>query len=73
MHNFGILTNFRLKSDLKKKQKECGVKQASLIGECSTRWGSKFDMVQRIFENRQPIQLMLQAGKTTEQKVWHDL
>ena len=53
---------FRLKADLKKKQKDEGLPMKNLIGECTTRWGSKYEMVARIFENKQPVQQILQNG-----------
>lgn len=46
----------RLKSELKKKQKDNGLPIKNLIGECSTRWGSKYDMVKRMVENKIPMQ-----------------
>lgn len=58
---FSILC--RLKSDLKKKQKDNDIAQKNLIGECSTRWGSKFDMVNRMVENNVPLQQTLNGKK----------
>lgn len=53
---------YRLKNDLKKKQKEAGLPMKSLLGECKTRWGSKFEMVKRMFVNIKPVQSLLING-----------
>ena len=57
--SFEFIFFLRLKSELKKKQKDNNLPMKNLIGECSTWWGSKYDMVKRIVENQIPLQQTL--------------
>ena len=54
----------RLKSELKKSQKDNQLPIKNLIGECSTRWGSKYDMVKRMIENKLALQQTLNGWYT---------
>ena len=58
---FGFV--FRLKLGLKAQQKERNMKQKGLVGEVSTRWGSKYEMVRRVYDNREALQPLLLSGK----------
>ena len=54
--------SFKMKSEMRKKQKDNDLPLRALVGEVSTRWGSKFQMVERIYENRLVLSQMLLSG-----------
>lgn len=37
--------------------------QKGLVGEVSTRWGSKYRMLERMYYNREPVQAILMSGE----------
>ena len=61
--NLFTLTHYRLKSELRRKKKESDLKKANIIGERTTRYLT-LTWCKKMFDNRRPIQPMLQAGKT---------
>ena len=45
--------------DLQEKQTQLGMKNHKLIGAVSTRWGSTYEMIERILEQQQAIAAVL--------------
>lgn len=55
--------SYRMKSELAKIQKTLNLPQHQLIQDVSTRWGSKFSMMQRFYEQRSAVSHVLLNGK----------
>ena len=55
--------------DLQEKQTQLGLKNHKLIGAVSTRWGSTYEMIERILEQQQAIAAVL----AEDRKYWHKM
>lgn len=51
---------------LKKCQENLGMKPHKLQNDCATRWNSTFTMVERLYEQRIPVQAVLKDEETTK-------
>ena len=69
-----FVLNYRQRAELSRRQKEAGLPIRNLVGEVSTRWGSKYTMVQRIYENKQALQSLLMNGNISASwllRIWN--
>ena len=53
--------------DLRQKQEELGLPQHKIIGDVVTRWGSTYEMLERVIEQLQAISAVL----AEQRKNWH--
>jgi hypothetical protein len=67
--------SWKKKRDMKKYQEDHDQPTHKLVSECTTRWGSRFKMVERILEQKNGIAEVLGADKKTRHLVlnWQDL
>ncbi|KAJ4929913.1 hypothetical protein JOQ06_018933 [Pogonophryne albipinna] len=65
-----IVSHFRHSSvavcALKKRQEQLGVKVHKLQNDCATRWNSTFTMLERLYEQRLPVQAVLADETVTK-------
>ena len=53
--------------DLRQKQEELGLPQHKIMGDVVTRWGSTYEMLERVIEQQQAISAVL----AEDRKNWH--
>ncbi|XP_071374223.1 E3 SUMO-protein ligase ZBED1-like [Centroberyx affinis] len=58
---------------LKKRQEQLGIKANTLQNDCPVRWNSNFDMLERLFEQRIPVQSVLADETVTKPSVQKSL
>jgi len=61
--------SWKKNKDLHEKQIQLGLKQQKLISDFTTRWGSTFQMIDRILEQQKAIYAIL----ADDHKNWHRL
>ncbi|KAI4817482.1 hypothetical protein KUCAC02_010879 [Chaenocephalus aceratus] len=65
-----VVSHFRHSSvavcALKKRQEQLGVKVHKLQNDCATRWNSTFTMLERLYEQRLPVQAVLADETVTK-------
>ncbi|KAJ4926144.1 hypothetical protein JOQ06_008327 [Pogonophryne albipinna] len=58
---------------LKKLQEQLGVKVHKLQKDCATRWNSTFTMLERLYEQRLPVQAVLADETVTKVSIQRSL
>lgn len=72
-----VVSHFRHSSlatcALKKRQEQLGINANKLQNDCPVRWNSTFDMLERLFEQRIPVQSVLADETVTKPSVQKSL
>ncbi|KAK5888294.1 hypothetical protein CesoFtcFv8_016806 [Champsocephalus esox] len=72
-----VVSHFRHSSvavcALKKRQEQLGVKVHKLQNDCATRWNSTFTMLERLYEQRLPVQAVLADETVTKVSIRRSL
>ena len=61
--------SWKKSGDLQEKQTQLGLKNHKLIGAVSTRWGSTYEMIERILEQQQAIAAVLAEDRKYRHKM----
>ena len=67
--------NWKRRRELAEEQEKCNLPKHKLKADVKTRWGSVFDMINRIMEQQEPIRIVLANDRRTAHlaPTWQDM